>query len=140
VASVTGSMSPQTFAACDPKHPTPIIQMHGTSDNVVPYEGNPGWTKSIDEVLNYWVGHNNCNSTSQLVTVPDVDPNDNGYVDRIIYEGGDKNSVVIHYKVDKGGHTWPGNPFKNLQTNNDINASSYIWRFFSKYDLDDLKE
>ena len=57
VASVTGSMTPQTFSACNPVHPTPIMQIHGTADATVPYAGVPSWTLSIDDVLQYWVGY-----------------------------------------------------------------------------------
>jgi polyhydroxybutyrate depolymerase len=37
IASVTGSMTPETFDNCDPQHPTPAMQIHGTTDFVVPY-------------------------------------------------------------------------------------------------------
>ena len=51
IASVTGSMTPQTYNVCNPQHPTPILQIHGTSDQTVPYLGDPTWTKSIDDIL-----------------------------------------------------------------------------------------
>ena len=59
VASVTGSMTPYTYSMCNPLHPTPVLQVHGTSDPTVPYNGDT-WTKSIDEVVTYWAGHNQC--------------------------------------------------------------------------------
>lgn len=40
VASVTGSMTPQTFSPCNPGHPMPSLQIHGTIDDVIPYGGN----------------------------------------------------------------------------------------------------
>ena len=40
VASVTGSMSRETFNSCDPSHPTPVLQIHGTIDGTVPFDGN----------------------------------------------------------------------------------------------------
>jgi len=57
IASVTGSMTPETFNNSNPQHPTPILQIHGTSDNTVPYNGTT-WSKSIDDVIQYWVDYN----------------------------------------------------------------------------------
>ncbi len=54
IASVTGSMTPETYNNSNPQHPTPIMQIHGTADNLVPY-GGVFYSKSIEDVLNYWV-------------------------------------------------------------------------------------
>ena len=40
IASVTGSMSKQTYESCSPEHPTPVLQIHGTLDGTVPFDGN----------------------------------------------------------------------------------------------------
>ena len=40
IASVTGSMTPDTYNDCSPNHPTAIMQIHGDVDTVVPYFGN----------------------------------------------------------------------------------------------------
>jgi polyhydroxybutyrate depolymerase len=133
VASVTGSMTPQTFNACSPVHPTPILQIHGTADATVPYAGNTGWTLSINNVLQYWAGHNNCNSSPTTNTVPDSNPNDGSTVEKIVYSGGDNGSSVEHFKITDGGHDWPG-----VWGNMDINASIEVWKFFSKYSLSEL--
>ena len=49
IASVTGSMTTSTYDNCSPSHPTPILQIHGLLDFVVPYNGNSG-SKSIPDV------------------------------------------------------------------------------------------
>ena len=130
VASVTGSMTPQTYNACNPQHPTPILQIHGTADGTVPYGGNPSWTKSIDEVLQYWSSFNNCNPTPTTTNMPDLNAFDGSTVDYIIYSGGDNGTTAEHFKVNGGDHDWPG-AFGNM----DINASIEVWKFFSKYDI-----
>ena len=137
IASVTGSMTPETYDDCSPIHPTPILQMHGTADGVVPYDGS-FWTKSIDDVLQYWIDVNNCNPVPTITNLPDIEPNDGSTVEYIVYEGGDNDVTVEHYKVIDGGHTWPGNPLGGPGTNYDINASIEIWKFFSKYDLNNV--
>ncbi|MEO0583316.1 MAG: T9SS type A sorting domain-containing protein [Bacteroidota bacterium] len=42
-------------------------------------------------------------------------------------------------KVIGGAHTWPGTAFPSMGTNYDINASVEIWKFFSRYDLQGLR-
>ena len=69
VASIAGSMTFQTFNACNPQHPTPLMQIHGTTDGFVPYNGNIFWTKSINAILQYWSSYNNCCEKSDSVNV-----------------------------------------------------------------------
>jgi len=137
IASVAGSMSPETLSNSNPQHPTPILQMHGTSDNVVPYNG-VWWSEPIEDVIQYWIGYNNCNATPTITELPDNDPNDGSTVELIVYDEGDNGVSVEHYKVIGGGHTWPGTPYGGTGTNYDINASEEIWNFFSRYDINGL--
>jgi polyhydroxybutyrate depolymerase len=130
VASVTGSMTPQTYNACNPQHPTPILQIHGTNDGTVPYNGNSYWTKSIDDVLQYWSSYNNCNLSPLTYNLPDINSSDGSMVEYTIYSGGDNATTTEHFKVIGGDHDWPG-VFGNM----DINASIEVWKFFSKYDI-----
>ena len=138
VASVTGSMTPFTFNNCNPQHPTPILQIHGTADNVVPYNGAITWTLSIEDVLQSWVNYNNCDTSATITNLPNINPYDGSTVELIIYDEGDNGVTVEHFKVIGGGHTWPGTAFGSPGTNYDINASVEIWKFFSKYDINGL--
>ena len=49
------------------------------------------------------------------------------WIERIIYQDGFRGSVVDHYKVFGGEHTW--------FNNQDINSSELIWEFFSNHDI-----
>lgn len=135
IASVTGSMTPETFNACDPQHPTPVMQIHGTDDETVLYDGGVLWSQSIDEVMAYWIDFNNCSETPEIIEIPDVNPNDNCTADRFIYRNTDTQINTEHFKVYDGGHTWPGAVFNFAGTNQDFNASDEIWKFFSQYDI-----
>lgn len=137
IASVTGSMTPQTFDDCNPQHPTPILQIHGTQDVVVPYDGS-SWTKSIDDVMAYWVTYNSCNGDADQSDIPDVDTSDNSSVEEFTYQDCNKNIITKHLKVEGGGHTWAGSEINVGGTNYDINASELIWEFLSQYDLEEL--
>ncbi len=135
IASVTGSMTPETFSNCNPQKEVPILQIHGTDDPLVTYGGginngnflNQDWSLGIEEVLDYWVQTNYCSENSTTFLLNDSNPNDNFWIERIIYQDGFRGSVVDHYKVFGGEHTW--------FNNQDINSSELIWEFFSNHDI-----
>ena len=133
IASVTGSMTPQTYNACNPQHPTPILQIHGTSDQTVPYVGDPTWAKSIDDVLQYWVAYNNCNTSAIITAIPDINIFDGSTAEHIVYDGGDNDVTTEHFKIYGGDHDWPG-----VWGNMDIHASAEVWKFFSQYNINGL--
>ena len=124
IASVTGSMTNDTYNDCNPTHPTPILQIHGLLDFVVPYDGNSG-SKSIPDVIDFWVNYNSCSSDPETVIRYDD-------YSLIVYDTytsclNDVNvKLILHPEM---GHDWP-----SLQSYN-INASSEIWNFVSKYDI-----
>lgn len=144
IASVTGSIDIDRFGACNPSHPMPIMEIHGTNDLTVPYMGGGTFGfVPIPDVIDYWVGFNNTNPEPEVIDIPDTDPGDGSTVEHYIYSGGDNGVSVEHFKVIDGGHTWPGTIFlipSSGSTNKDINASNEIWRFFSQYRLDVLTD
>ena len=134
VASVTGSMTQDTFDDCNAQRPTPVLQIHGTEDDVVLYNGNT-LSIPIPDVISYWVDHNNCDTTPTTTTLPDIDPSDGSTIEHSVYENGDNGVTTEHMKVIGGGHTWPGSVLNTAGTNQDIDASMEIWLFFSRYDI-----
>jgi polyhydroxybutyrate depolymerase len=136
IASVTGTMTIDTYDECIPNAPMPVLQIHGTADETVSYEGTETWNKSIPDVLSYWVGVNNCNPTPSITRVPDLNPNDDDFVDHYVYSGGDNGTVVEHYKINNGTHSWPGTSVG--VANRTINASNLVWEFFSRYNKSGL--
>ncbi len=139
IASVTGSMIAPNLAACHPARPVPVMEIHGTADNTVPYNGSAatGFV-SIPTLVAAWVAFNHCNPTPAVTQIPNTNTADGSTVEHYVYTGGDLGSTVEHYKIMGGGHTWPGAIFNIGVTNQDINASREIWRFFRQYQLDQL--
>ena len=134
VASVTGSMTQDTFDDCNAQRPTPVLQIHGTEDDVVLYDGNT-LSIPIADVISYWVDYNNCETTPTTTTFPDIDPSDGSTIEHSVYEDGDNGITTEHMKVIGGGHTWPGSVINTGGTNQDIDASMEIWLFFSRFDI-----
>jgi polyhydroxybutyrate depolymerase len=137
IASVTGSMSTYTKSVCSPSHPTPVMEIHGTSDGTVSYSGSAGYYLHIDSVVKYWRLHNNCNPSAVFTNVPNINTSDGCTAEHYVYNSGDGGSSVELYKIIGGGHTWPFT-FPIGVTNQDFNASEKIWLFFRKYKLNQL--
>jgi polyhydroxybutyrate depolymerase len=134
VASVTGAMVPATLNNCGATHSTPILQIHGTNDATVPYNGDT-WTSSISDILNHWTTFNNCNTTPVIEQVPNISTNDGSTVERYSYLDQNGCDLVVHYKITNGGHTWPGSIVNLTGTNYDIDASAEVWNFVSRFDI-----
>lgn len=134
VASVTGAMVPTTLNSCSPSHITPVMQIHGTNDLTVPYNGAV-WSSSVPDILNYWKIYNSLNPTPFIEPILDVDPTDGSTVEREAYVDNNGCMIVTHFKINNGGHTWPGSPFDIGGTNYDIDASVEVWRFLSQFNI-----
>ena len=134
IASVTGTMSQFTYNNCNPQHPVPVMEIHGTADATVPYNG----LLSIPDVMDYWVIYNQCDTQSVITQIPNINIIDGSTVEHYVWKNGLNGVDVEHYKIIDGAHTWPGAPFALGTTNYDIDASTEIWRFFSKYDINGL--
>ena len=127
VASVTGSMTNETYQNCKPSKEVPVLQIHGTDDPIVTYNGNSSiGSIGIEPVLSYWKLNNYCGEPN-ISELNDSNPNDNFYVQRVLFDNGVNGSTVDHYKVFGGEHVW--------FMEDDINSSELIWEFFSQYDL-----
>jgi len=142
IASVSGSLMPSHASACNPSHPMPIMQIHGTADSTVSYTGVGGIIASIDidTLIKLWVRLNHCNPTPTFSTVPNVSTADSCTAQHYLYSGGNGNSTVEFFKIIGGGHSWPGSAYNisGINTNQDFSASKEIWRFFRQYCLSNL--
>ena len=124
IASVTGSMTNDTYDECSPARPISVMQVHGLQDSVVPYDGNEG-SKSIIDVMGFWAQNNSCElEPSRAVT----DFEDFAiYYD--YYESCLNNTEVQLILSSKMGHTWPWTYEEGFS------ASEDIWAFLSKFTL-----
>ncbi len=136
IGTVTGSMSVDMYEECDPENPIPVLHIHGTDDSVNDYEGT-STMQGIEDVNLFWVNENNCSTIPVTVSVPDVNTTDNASAVRYIYSGGNDGHTVELFKINGGGHTWPGWPVSGSSGNTcmDFDACNEIWRFFNQYEL-----
>jgi polyhydroxybutyrate depolymerase len=134
IAVVSGNMSANLQNTCNLNYSLPIMHFHGTSDELVPYNGSLG-ISSVEKTIDWWVEFNNCMTSPSYSNIANTNINDGSTVERYQYNGNSARQEVAFYKISNGGHTWPGAPidipFGN--TNKDINASYLIGGFFKKY-------
>ena len=137
VASVAGTMITSRLQSCSPSRVVPILEIHGTLDGNVPFNGGiilGDTLASVPAVLAFWANFNQCDAPPPTITnLPNTNITDGSTVQRHVYPNcGDGSSVEL-LKVILGGHTWPGLPGGN--TNRDIIADQEIWHFFNKHNL-----
>lgn len=139
IASVTGSMADNTFSSCAPSMVMPVLEIHGTNDLTVPYEGSATST-AISDVLGFWVNHNGgCPSEPVVTDIEDIQA-EGCTVKKYQWNPCKDWSEVLHFEVLNGGHSWPGSfPIPGLGcTNQDIKAHVEIWNFFKRHRRSDM--
>lgn len=135
IASVTGALSFIQQENCNPSRTVPVMEIHGTADETVPYLGSESFYPSAPEFVDFWVELNGCDMEPTTMEIPDIDTGDNCTASLEIFGGCDEDSEVQFYTIDGGGHTWPGAfNFVGSVTNQDFEASEVIWQFFKRFE------
>ena len=136
IAPVAATINPIQFNNCNLSRAVPLLQIHGTSDFIVSYNGSQGFS-SVQEAMTYWVEKNDCEIDPKIIELPDKNTGDNSTVTSFEFSNCEDDIQVIHYRINNGGHTWPSSTGSGIgNTNRDI-SSEDIWFFFNKYSLSD---
>ena len=138
IGSVAGHMFIDTYNYCDPSHPTPVINIHGTEDF---YDGIAGYYLDQNLSNRYWTEYNNTDSDPVITYIENTNTQDGSTVELHSWLNGDNGISVVHYKVMGGGHSYPNlNPSSSKgYENGDIDSNSEIWNFLSRYDINGLR-
>ena len=145
VAVVSTSITRSLQDACSQSKGISLMIMNGTDDPFVPYDGGlmdilgfeDEEVLSTPAAVDRWLAQNDCASHSFKQLMPDVFKNDDTTVTRYIYEDCKTDISVMLYRIEGGGHTWPGGR-PGLQedrvgrTTRDIDGCEEIWRFFQR--------
>ncbi|NAY93405.1 prolyl oligopeptidase family serine peptidase [Muricauda sp. JGD-17] len=145
VGTLAATIGLDVLQNCSNAQSIPTIFMLGDADAFVPYDGgtvanNPTPVEGIETLVDYWVENNACATNEPALKLPNTDTTDNSTVTLFKYTDCDCNADVSFYRINGGEHTWSG--VENVsyeevagETNEDINASSVLWSFFSQYEL-----
>lgn len=125
IASVSGTMR---YDQCHPARPVSVLEMHGTMDSTVPYDGGIYSPKgdlqpapSAAKVTQSWAGFDGC--------VGDPVQSQSGIVKVSVWNTCKAGTVVRLDTVVGGYHQWFGSDFNPVPGEPDANA--VIWSFFS---------
>jgi polyhydroxybutyrate depolymerase len=141
IAPVSGSMAIPFSAWFHPVCPVSVLEIHGTSDPIVPYHGgritdDGGEVLGVEATAEFWAKTNRCRRDCNEIPVPDRTNIDGCYPQCFEWSGGKDGTDVILYRIIGGGHTWPGSRLGLLSSFflgkvcQDFDASELIWRFF----------
>lgn len=146
MGTLGGTMQEEFRTNRNPGKAIPMIYIFGEADPFVPYNGGPvagTATKPVSGILEsveFWRNNNNCRDELEPIDVENKVKNDNSTVRIYEYGDCDCDANVKYYEVLGAGHTWPGVELEDYEeiageTNEDINASEELWKFFNKYEL-----
>jgi polyhydroxybutyrate depolymerase len=150
---------------CDPSRPVPVVAFHGTADSFVSYNGGygssvanlpspdgsgkrigqgaatattttaPGTPKppTIEEITADWAKRNGCSAKkTEKKVASDV---------TLLAWSCPKGDEAELYRVEGGGHSWPGSAFSKQvasvvgRTTSSISADEIMWKFFQEHPL-----
>jgi polyhydroxybutyrate depolymerase len=143
IAPVSGQLASPFSKKFHPKDSASVLEVHGTSDPVVPYGGgrisdDGGEVIGVEETVEYWSRADDCKSRYIQLPMADLNLNDGCYPEKFLWADGKHDTDVVLCRVVGGGHTWPGSslPFYLFFLGNvclDFNASEMIWQFFKNH-------
>jgi polyhydroxybutyrate depolymerase len=123
IAPVAGGYS--TLPPCGTARALSVLEIHGTSDRVVPYAGRgPSRAGSARGFLRGWAQRDGCPSRA----VRSVPARRVVRLDWAPCEGG---TAVAHLKVLGGTHEWPEAIPEHGDRSPGFSASEEVWRFFA---------
>jgi polyhydroxybutyrate depolymerase len=117
---------------CNPTRPVPYMEFHGTSDPIVHYNGGTALQfLPIMQTMQDWATRDGCTS-GPTTFFQQADVTGFKWTN---CQGG---VMVEHYRIDGGGHAWPGAMIpasgygRITQT---VSATTLGWQFFQHYQL-----
>ena len=138
IAPVAGTLG--VGVACNPSRPVSVLAAHGTADRLVPFNGGDvhgrggvSHAVSASGMVDKWRSVDGCQGEPSKQELPDV--GDGTFVRRFDSSACAASSEVVFYRIDDGGHTWPGGKQYLPQaiigpTTRAFDASEVIAQFF----------
>ena len=118
IVTVASPMSVPLSKDCSKKNRIAVLMIHGTSDNVLKYEGSKQGSFSLlatEKVLKLWGSNNGFDADKDLIKEELSEK-----IHKFYYQS-EHNMPVILYKLIGSGHYWP----------NEIKTRKIVLRFFN---------
>jgi polyhydroxybutyrate depolymerase len=164
VAAVAPVAGIREIEGCEPARPVPVVAFHGTDDGFVTYDGGLGEDAldlpapdgsgrtlrelreageippsgargpSVPEITTAWARRNGCEDTEPAERRAAADVT-------VLTWDCPPGAEVLLYRVEGGGHSWPGSEFSRRiesvvgPTTFSISANEEMWAFFEAHPL-----
>ncbi|MEM7401411.1 MAG: PHB depolymerase family esterase [Pseudomonadota bacterium] len=142
IAPLTATISEDVFKSCNGNSNVGLMLMNGTEDPIVPYDGGyvelfgkkRGKIASTRMTIDRWLEMLRCKNEPIISELPDNEK-DGTTVTTFEYRQCNGNGTISLYRINGGGHTWPGAKSHNLKrivgkTSQELIACDTIWEFF----------
>jgi len=139
VAVAAGLIYRNVADECEPGAPFPVMVVHGTDDLLAYYLGfgDDVPLVAVPQTVEMWREKMGCGPDPQIQEYPDT-AGDYTTVTAFLFTGCTPGASVIHYRVNGGGHTWPGDtgPWSPLlgRRSRNLDMTREMLRFFSSVD------
>ena len=118
IAAVAGSMAADLRGTCRPARRVAVLQINGTDDPIVPYRGGAvksfggrgpgGLVLSVTDTMAFWSAVDGCKAMGKEIQLQPRAVFDRT---RVVFRRAQGCSATVEqYRIDGGGHTWPGGP------------------------------
>jgi polyhydroxybutyrate depolymerase len=134
---MVGAAQSLPWSWCTDHRPVPMIAFHGTADPMALYNGGMSWVTpepfpAVPTWTANWARRNRCRP----------EPVESAFaadVTRIEYTNCADDAAVVLYRIEGGGHSWPGGEpmpewFVGPTTRN-LDATREMWAFFRAHPL-----
>lgn len=146
ITSMLMCMRANTFAAAAPvagimdfcaptQRDIPFVTFHGTADPILLYSAYQHTPQAIATKYG-------CDQNPTVTTLePNPDPTTHGAITRTSWTCGGVPALAESYRIEGGGHSWPGSTFFQMiafivgPTATSIDATGIIWDFFALHHL-----
>jgi polyhydroxybutyrate depolymerase len=144
IATVAANVPTALAAICNPGRPMPVALFLGTGDPLMPYAGGNVVSGVGGAVLSgpasaaFWVAKNQISATPRTSALADTSTTDGTTTDLMAYGATTEAGEVAFYRVNGGGHTWPGgtqylSALLVGRVSADFSANDAMWAFFSRH-------
>jgi polyhydroxybutyrate depolymerase len=145
IAPVAGAFPARMEPGCTGAAPVAVMAFQGTADHLMPYGGTAlgsassvtsrrGAVLSAERSVAFWARVNGCAAAPADSLLPERHAGDGTRVRRSTYAECRRARPVQLYRIEGGGHTWPGGPTAGAsvgRVSREVDATAVIVRFFS---------
>lgn len=126
-ASIAGGY--KSLPSCHPANPVSVVEVHGTADTVVPYNGSPpNGAGAVRPWLWAWHERDGCQGAPAISRIA---PRVKRYEWNDCAEG----TAVEHIEIFGGGHQLPGGVPRDAGQTSTVSATWLVWEFLSRHSL-----